>query len=207
MCSVGRVNVFSFGANVSSFRANVSSFWPNVFSFEGVCVHFGGRCVQFLAVRPGWGWGADGRRDSSFGKLRTGFDGLRAGSWGTSARDRRSRGALDKLRCGSPDAGTRGRWLVGGGEWLVTRVGVGLGGIGGRIEAGDGGCWRWRHCRQCNQCMRCWQCGQHWQGWRARDACVNGAAGRGWARGMGRFDLGAVACGPDRGGELHAQRR
>ena len=35
MCSVGRVNVFSFGGNVSSFRANMSSFWPTVFSFEG----------------------------------------------------------------------------------------------------------------------------------------------------------------------------
>ena len=32
---------------------------------------------------------------------------------------------------------------MGGGEWLVTRVGVGLGGIGGRIEVRDGGCWRW----------------------------------------------------------------
>ena len=35
MCSLGRVNVFSFGANVSSFLAKVSSFWTNVFSFEG----------------------------------------------------------------------------------------------------------------------------------------------------------------------------
>ena len=35
MCSLGRANVFSFGANVSSFWANVSSFWPNVFTFEG----------------------------------------------------------------------------------------------------------------------------------------------------------------------------
>ena len=35
LCSLGRANVFSFGADVSSFRANVSSFWPNVFSFEG----------------------------------------------------------------------------------------------------------------------------------------------------------------------------
>ena len=35
MCSVGRGDVFSFGADVSSFRADVSSFWPNVFSFEG----------------------------------------------------------------------------------------------------------------------------------------------------------------------------
>ena len=129
MCSLGRVNVFSFGGNVSSFRANVFTFRPNVFTlagqvfsfrwralvgdrgrrdegdvstlsgqcvqflarcvnFSAECVHFGGRCVQFLAGRSGWGWGADGRRDSSFGKLRTGrfgklrtgLDGLRAGS-------------------------------------------------------------------------------------------------------------------------------
>ena len=64
MCSLGRANVFSFGADVSSFRANVFSFWPNVFSFEGHVFTLAGRCVQFLAGRPGWGWGADGRRDS-----------------------------------------------------------------------------------------------------------------------------------------------
>ena len=36
----------------------------------------------------------------------------------------------------------RGTWQVvrGDGEWLVTRVGVGLGGIGGRTGAGEGGC-------------------------------------------------------------------
>ena len=33
MCSVGRVNVFSFGGDVSSFWANVFSFGGNVFSF------------------------------------------------------------------------------------------------------------------------------------------------------------------------------
>ena len=122
MCSVGRGNVFSFGANVFSFWPDVFTLAGQVFSFrwralvgdrgrrdEGdvstlsgqcvqflarcvnfsaECVHFGGRCVQFLAGRSGWGWGADGRRDSSFGKLRTGrfgklrtgLDGLRAGS-------------------------------------------------------------------------------------------------------------------------------
>ena len=52
------------------------------------CVHFGGRCVQFPAVRLGWGWGTDGRRDSLLrqaqDRLRQAqgrfFDGLRAGS-------------------------------------------------------------------------------------------------------------------------------
>ena len=34
-------------------------------SVSGGCVHFGGRCVQFSAVRLGWGWGMEGRRDSS----------------------------------------------------------------------------------------------------------------------------------------------
>ena len=168
MCSVGGVNVFSFGGNVSTLRANVSSFWPDVFTFRpnvftlagqvfseegersdgravrrmwrkarfalsagsgqastssgqvlrgrrddggtkggrrgmgaawdvfsrsggcvqfwgrcvqfpgecvqflaecvqfrGGCVHFGGAGVQFWVGPPGWGWGADGRRDSS----------------------------------------------------------------------------------------------------------------------------------------------
>ena len=120
MCSLGRGNVFSFLPNVSSFRPNVSRFRANVsqflaecVQFRGGCVHFGGRCVQFSAGRPGWGWGADGRRDSSA-----------------------------PLRCA---------WNDNSG--------------GGRIGAGDGRCWRWRHCRKCNQWMRCWQCGQRWQGW------------------------------------------
>ena len=64
MCSVGWVNVFSFGADVSSFRANVSSFWPNVFSFEGNVSTVAGEVSSFWVGRPGWGWGADGRRDS-----------------------------------------------------------------------------------------------------------------------------------------------
>ena len=59
------MNVFSFGADVSSFRADVSSFWPNVFSFEGDVSTLAGDVSSFLAGRPGWGWGADGRRDSS----------------------------------------------------------------------------------------------------------------------------------------------
>ena len=37
---------------------------------------------------------------------------------------------------------TGARWQVGGGEWLVTRVGVGLGGVVGRTGAGDGGGWQ-----------------------------------------------------------------
>ena len=40
-----------------------------------------------------------------------------------------------RLRTGSRrtsgSQGRSGKWLVGGGEWLVTRVGVGLGGVGG----------------------------------------------------------------------------
>ena len=65
MCLVGRGNVFSFGADVSSFRANVSSSWPNVFSFDGDVSTLAGAGVQFWVGRPGWGWGTDGRRDSS----------------------------------------------------------------------------------------------------------------------------------------------
>ena len=51
--------------------------------------------------------------------------------WGAFPRFLRPRGGM-----------TRGKWLVGGGEWLVTRAGVGLGGVGGRAWAGDGGCWQ-----------------------------------------------------------------
>ena len=65
MCSVGRADVFSFGANVSSF-------WPNVFTFEGNVSTLAGQVFSF-------GWGAlvgDGARTEgevpSFGKLRAG---------------------------------------------------------------------------------------------------------------------------------------
>ena len=84
--------------------------------------------------------------------------------WGASPRFRRLRGAM-----------TRGKWLVGGGEWLVTRAGVGLGGVGGRTGAGDGGCWQSHRCQQRNQCVRCWQCRQGWEGWR----CRRGRGGQG----------------------------
>ena len=50
---------------------------------------------------------------------------------GASPRFRRLRGGM-----------TRGKWLVGGGECLVTRAGVGLGGVGGCTGAGDGECWQ-----------------------------------------------------------------
>ena len=134
MCSVGRGNVFSFGANVFSFGPDVFTFRPNVFTlagqvfsfrwralvgdrgrrddgdvstlsgqcvqflarcvnFSAKCVHFGEECVQLSAGRPGWGWGADARRDSSFGKLRTGFGGLRTGPFGRLAMNARGVGS------------------------------------------------------------------------------------------------------------------
>ena len=71
MCSVGRVNVFSFGGdvfsfggNVSSFRANVFTFRPNVFTLAGQVFSFRWRALV----------GDRGRREGeirSFGKLRT----------------------------------------------------------------------------------------------------------------------------------------
>ena len=51
--------------DVFSRSGECVQFWGGCVQFRGGCVHFGGRCVQFLAGRPGWGWGADGRRDSS----------------------------------------------------------------------------------------------------------------------------------------------
>ena len=42
MCSVGRVNVFSFGGDVFSFWANVSSFGGNVSSFRADVSSFEG---------------------------------------------------------------------------------------------------------------------------------------------------------------------
>ena len=69
MCSVGRGNVFSFGANVFSFWPDVFTFRPNVFTLAGQVFSFrwralvgdrgrrddgdvstlSGQCVQFLA--------------------------------------------------------------------------------------------------------------------------------------------------------------
>ena len=109
MCSVGWVNVFSFGADVSSFRANVSSSWPNVFSFEGDVSTLAGDVSSFW-----WGaligdGGADGRRDSF---LR-------------QAQDRPLRQAQDRLRQAQGrffgDAGMTGEvasdwWVVGSGS-------------------------------------------------------------------------------------------
>ena len=86
--------------------------------FRGECVHFGGRRVQFRRCALVGDGARKEREIPSFGRLR-------AGSRRTSGSQGRS-----------------GKWLMGGGEWLVTRAGVGLGGIGGRIEAGDGGCWQ-----------------------------------------------------------------
>ena len=69
-CSVGRVDVFSRSGRMCSVGAmcpggECVQFLAECVQFRGECVHFGGRCVQFLAGRAGWGWGADGRRDSS----------------------------------------------------------------------------------------------------------------------------------------------
>ena len=61
----GEVNVFSRSGRCVQFWGQCVQFLAECVHFRGECVHFGGRCVQFLAGRPGWGWGADGRRDSS----------------------------------------------------------------------------------------------------------------------------------------------
>ena len=54
-----------FWGRCVQFSGECVQFLAECVQFRGGCVHFGGRCVQFSAVRPGWGWGADGRRDSS----------------------------------------------------------------------------------------------------------------------------------------------
>ena len=69
MCSV-------LGGNVSSFWPNVFTFWRNVFTLAGQVFSFRWRALV----------GDRGRREGeirSFGKLRTGFGRLRAGSSGT----------------------------------------------------------------------------------------------------------------------------
>ena len=53
MCSVGRVNVFSFGGNVSSFRPDVSSFRPNVFTLAGHVFSFRRRASPRFRRRRG----------------------------------------------------------------------------------------------------------------------------------------------------------
>ena len=73
MCPLCQANVSSLAGDVSSLRRG----------------------------RPGWGWGADARRDSSFGKLRTGrfgrlrtgFGGLRTGLFGRLAMNARGVGS------------------------------------------------------------------------------------------------------------------
>ena len=83
-----------FWGRCVQFSGECVQFLGGCVQFRGGCVHFGEECVQFLAGRPGWGWGADGRRDSSFGKLRTGrFGGLRTGRFGRLAMNARGVGS------------------------------------------------------------------------------------------------------------------
>ena len=94
MCPLGWANVSSFSPDVSDFRLNVSRFWLNVSTFEGNVSSFRpdvsseeGERSEGREVRvgvEGWGWGAEGRRDSPFDRLRTGhFGRLRTGFPGT----------------------------------------------------------------------------------------------------------------------------
>ena len=55
MCSVGRADVFSFGANVFSFLPHVFSFRPNVFTLAGhVFSLSGGRPLGSGGTATGW---------------------------------------------------------------------------------------------------------------------------------------------------------
>ena len=81
-------DVFSRSGECVQFSGGCVQFLAECVQFRGECVHFGGGGVQFWVGRPGWGWGADGRRGSSFGKLRTGrFGRLRTGFGGSGQAD------------------------------------------------------------------------------------------------------------------------
>ena len=106
MCSVGRADVFSFGADVSSFRANVSTFGGNVFSEEGERSE--GRAVRRMwrkarfAPSAGSGQVLRGRReDGQPGALGVGGA---ARGWAARAYYRRSQvpGCVQLRRSGRP---------------------------------------------------------------------------------------------------------
>ena len=79
-----------FRGRCVQFSGECVQFLAECVQFRGECVHFGGRCVQLLAGRPGWGWGAVGRRDSSFGRLRAGSRGTAKWSDGGLGMEGRS---------------------------------------------------------------------------------------------------------------------
>ena len=154
MCSGGRVNVFSFGADVSSFRANVSSFWPNVFSFEGDVSTLAGDVSSF---RRGGLVGDGARTEGEIPRLRCAAlgtttaagDGSGPGMAG-AGNDVNAGNAISG--CGAGSAGNAGR---DGGEaavrrWPSLRIGLrlvrGLFGwpfpacrVGSRVCGGCGG--------------------------------------------------------------------
>ena len=68
-------DVFTRLGQCVQFRGQCVQFLARCVHFPAECVHFGGRGVQFSTVRPGWGWGTEGRRDSPFDKLRAGPSG------------------------------------------------------------------------------------------------------------------------------------
>ena len=93
MCSVGRVNVFSFGADVSTFRANVSSFWADVFSFEGDVSTLAGDVSSFWR---GALVGDGARTDGAIPRVRCAALGMTAAAGAVRSGCRRGRG--DRLR-------------------------------------------------------------------------------------------------------------
>ena len=164
MCSVGRVNVFSFGgdvfsfwANVSSFGGNVSSFRPDVFTFEGdvstlarnvssfgALVGDGARTegkiprLRCAALGTGGGRGADRGRGWQVLAMASmpgnAISGCGAGSAGNAGRD----GGEAAVRRW-PSLGRGLRLVRGLFGWLVPACRVGsrvCGGCGGR---GGGG--------------------------------------------------------------------
>ena len=70
-----------FWGRCVQFSGECVQFLAECVQFRGGCVHFGGRCVQFLAGRAGWGWGADGRRDSLSRDLRNHTGDVARGRW------------------------------------------------------------------------------------------------------------------------------
>ena len=64
------------------FRGKCVQFGEGCVHFDGACVQFLAKCVQLFATCAPWVQPPARREYSCFGKLRTGFDRLRAGSGG-----------------------------------------------------------------------------------------------------------------------------
>ena len=162
-------DVFSRSGGCVQFWGRCVQFFGECVQFRAQCVQFSAECVQFrgnVSTLAGdvssFGWGAlvgDGAgTEGEIPRLRCAALEMTAAAGEVRSGCVRGRGVVRQAHQGrwvrwdrsgrwvpAEDAGMTGEvasGLVGGGEWLVTRVGVGLGGVVGRTGAGDGGGWQ-----------------------------------------------------------------